>query len=237
MMKKINLKFTILTILNLALCLCLIIFKSPIKVPFLFNFKEEIVNLMPKWILLACAIIPTILFVLICTLKKKDNLNFFFKMLFVTALYENMLIMIYISGTDTFKLHTVSEIPISLFYVLPIPFYMLIGALKLKFAPYKSFSPFKNKYSLESEFVWKQAHIHASKVMFSVGFILTILAMVFAILRLLIVNLILLATAIIIVYILVMKNTIQISKKHAEMQAKKDKLNEKSKEEQPENNE
>lgn len=232
MKKNTNLKLIILTILNLAVCLCLVILKSPNQVPLLFNLKEEIIVLMPKWILLACAIIPALIFIFICTIKKYEQLNFFLKMIFVTTLYENMLIMINIAGTKSFELEQISEIPISLFYIVPIPFFMLIGALKLKFVPYKSFSPFKNKYSLESEFVWKQSHIHAYKVMFSVGFILTILTMVFAILRLFIVNLILLAIAIIIIYILVMKNTIQISKKHAEMQAKKDKLNEKAKDEQ-----
>lgn len=227
MKNKFNVKLFILTIINIAICLSLIIFKSPNKVPFLFNLKEEIILLLPKWILLVCVISPTLIFVLICIINKNKSLNFFLKMLFITALYENMLIMVYIAGTDTFSLNQISEIPISLFYIMPIPFFMMIGSIKLKYAPYKSFSPFKNKYSLEDEFVWKQSHIHSNKIMFPISFSLIILTIIFSFLRLLIVNIILILLSITIIYIFVIKETKQMSQKHAEMQAKKDRLNKK----------
>ncbi|MBR7172624.1 MAG: SdpI family protein [Clostridia bacterium] len=222
--KKLDLKSLILTIFNVIICLILIIFKSPEKVPLFFDFSEKIAVLGSKWFLLTCAIIPTILGIFISLTLKKPNLNFFLKMLFYICIYENMLILIYVSTTDVFMIGAKSEIPMSLVYFLPLSACMMLGGLKLKNLPYKSFSPFKNKLSTKSDVIWKQTHILASKLMFAIGFVMVVATMLFAILKLFIINLITIILAIIAIYIFVLRDSWLMNKKIAEMQAKKDKL-------------
>ena len=226
MMKKIDFKTTIIAATNLLVCLLLLIFKTPKKVPLFFSLSEKIAVLGSKWLLLACVIVPTILWIFIQLTQKKEALNFFLKMMFYTCIFENMLIMIYVSSVDGFAIGTLSEIPMSLVYFLPLSAYIMLGGLKIKDLPFKAFSPFKNKLTTSAEFVWKQTNFYARNVMFSVGFISVILTLIFAIFRLLIVNIITTVLAIIIIYILVLKSAKQMSSKFNEMQAKKDKLDE-----------
>ena len=226
MMKKLDFKTTILSITNLVVSLLLLIFKTPSKVPLFFDFGEKIAVLGSKWFLLACIIIPTILWVFIQLTQKKEQLNFFLKMMFYTCIFENMLILIYVSSVESFTVGTLSEIPMSLVYFLPFSAYIMLGGLKIKHLPFKAFSPFKNKLTTSAEFVWKQTHFYARNVMFSVGFISVILTLIFAIFRLLIVNIITTILAIIIIYILVLRAAKQMNNKVNEMQSKKDKLEE-----------
>ena len=137
-----------------------------------------------------------------------------------------MLIMIYVSSVKGFSVDTLSEIPMSLVYFLPLSAYIMLGGLKIKYLPFKAFSPFKNKLTTSAEFVWKQTHFYARNVMFSVGFISVILTLIFAIFRLLIVNIITTVLSIIIIYVLVLKAAKQMFDKYNEMQTKKDKLDE-----------
>lgn len=222
--KKFDLKTTFLMVFNLIICLILVIFKSPEKVPLFFDFGENIAILGSKWFLIASAIIPLILGIFVNLTMKKNNLNFFLKMLFYICIYENMLILIYVSATNSFVVGAKSEIPMSLVYFLPLSACMMLGALKIKFLPYKAFSPFKNKYSTESEFIWKQTHMFAKSFMFAVGFVNVVATMIFAIFRLLLINLIFIAASIIIIYIFVIREAMLMSKKHSQMQSKKDKL-------------
>lgn len=224
MSKKIDIKSTILAIINLVICLLLIIFKTPTKVPIFFDFREKIITLCSKWILIFCVIIPTILSIFINLTKKKDSLNFFLKMLFYTCIYENMLIFICTANTEIFKLDSLAEIPLSLMIFLPISAYMIIGSIKIKHLKYKAFSPFKNKHTLTTEFIWTQTHFYARNILFLVGFIFFILTIIFAIFRLLIINLICLILAIAIIYIFVIRESKQMHDKHKQMQDKKDKL-------------
>lgn len=224
MSKKIDIKSTILAVINLAVCLLLIILKTPAKVPIFFDFRENIIAFCSKWILILCVIIPTILCIIINLTKKKDSLNFFLKMLFYTCIYENMLIFICTANTECFALNSLYEIPLSLMLFLPISAYMIIGSIKIKHLKYKAFSPFKNKYTLSTEFIWTQTHFYARNILFLVGFIFFILTIIFAIFRLLIINLICLILAIAIIYFCVIRESKQMHNKHNEMQAKKDKL-------------
>ncbi len=226
MMKKLDFKTTVLSVTNFLVCMLLLVFKTPTKVPLFFDLNEKIAVLGSKWFLLSCVIIPTILGVVIQLTQKKEQLNFFLKMLFYTCIFENMLIFIYVSSTKSFATHTLSEIPMSLVYFLPFSAYIMLGGLKLKHLPFKAFSPFKNKYSTSSEFVWKQTHFYARNVLFSVGFISVILTMIFAIFRLLIVNFIVLILGIILIYILVNRQSKLMGSRQNEMQSKKDKLDE-----------
>jgi hypothetical protein len=134
--------------------------------------------------------------------------------------------MIYISSVDSFAVGSLSEIPMSLVYFLPLSAYIMLGGLKIKHLPFKSFSPFKNKHTCVAEFVWKQIHFYARNVMFSVGFIAVILTLIFAIFRLLIINFVTIVLGIIIIYILVNRQSKMMSKKQIEMQTKKAKLDE-----------
>ena len=224
MSKKFDLKITILTIFNLAICLCLIILKAPNSIPLFFSTNETICVLGSKWWLLISAIIPTALGIIINLTQNKTRLNFVLKMLFAVCLYENMLIMIYISATESFELSQTSEIPLSLIYFLPLSACIMIGGLKLKTIPYNSFSFFKTKYSTTSEFIWKQTHIFAKDITFAIGFILVIITMIFAIFRLFWFNLAIIIAGILTVYFLTLRESILMSKKFNKLQEAKDKL-------------
>ena len=224
MSKKIDLKTIIVAILNIVICLCLTIFASPKKVPLFFDLNEKIAVLCSKWFLIVCAIIPTILALFICITQKKQSLNFFLKMLFYVCIYENFLIMTYVSQTDVFEIGKITEIPMSLVYFLPLTACMTIGAVKIKFLPYKAFSPFKNKYSTASEFVWKQTHIYARNVLFAAGFISTVATLILSIFHLSIINFFVIIVAIAITYILVIRESKLMSDKHNDMQKRKDKV-------------
>lgn len=224
MNKKLDLKITILAALNLIICLCVIIFASPKHIPLFFDLNENVSLLGSKWFLLACIIIPTALAIAVNLTQNKQALNFFLKMLFVVCLYENMLIMITVSATNTFVTNTQSEVPMSLVFFLPIAGMMTIGAIKIKHLPFKAFSPFKNKYSMSDEFIWKQTHIFARDALFATGLLNLIATLILAIFRLLIVNFILLVLGIIILYALVIRESKLMNQKRSEMQAKKDRL-------------
>ncbi len=230
MNKKLDIKLTILIAFNFLICLFLIIFKAPNSVPLFFSTKETISVLGSKWWLLTSVILPTIIGIMSFIFYKKQNLNFVLKMLFYVCLYENMLIMIYVSATDTFVLNMKSEIPLSLIYFLPISACIMIGALKLKTLPYKSFSPFKNKFSCQTEFIWKQTHIFAKDITFAFGFILVIISMIMAIFRLFWINLIVMAVAILTIYFLTLREAVLMCKKNTQMQNKKDNLSKKQNE-------
>lgn len=226
MMKKLDFKTTIIAATNLLTSLLLLIFKAPKKVPLFFSITEKIAVLGSKWFLLSCVIVPTILWLVIQLTQKKEQLNFFLKMMFYTCIFENMLIMIYVASVESFAVGTFSEIPMSLVFFLPFSAYIMLGGLKIKYLPFKAFSPFKNNLTTSAEFVWKQTHFYARNVMFSVGFISVILTLIFAIFRLLIVNIITTVLSIIIIYVLVLRAAKQMSDKRGEMQSKKDKLDE-----------
>lgn len=225
--KKFDLKTTILAIFNFLVCGIILLFKSPAEVPLFFSFNEKIAVLGSKWFLLASIIIPSIIAVFVNLTIKKDHLNFFLKMLFFVCLYENMLIMIYISATDSFAKGAVSEIPLSLIYFLPLSGIVMISAQKLKTMPYKSISPFRNKYSIQAEFIWKQAHIFAKDIVFAAGFFMVIATMIFAIFRLLWINLIVVIIGILIPIILTYRESKLMSQKRSDMQQKQDNLNKK----------
>ena len=102
-MKKLDFKTTILMITNLLTSLLLLIFKTPKNIPLFFDLSEKIAVLGSKWFLLACTIIPTILWLVIQLTQKKEQLNFFLKMMFYTCIFENMLIFIYVSSTKSLQ--------------------------------------------------------------------------------------------------------------------------------------
>ena len=139
MMKKIDFKTTLIMSLNILICIPFIIFKSPKIIPLFFDLNEKIAILGSKWFLLACIIIPTILWLIIQVTQKKEHLNFFLKMLFYTCIFENMLIMIYVSSVENFALGTLSEIPMSLVYFLPLSAYIMLGGIKIKYLQFKAF--------------------------------------------------------------------------------------------------
>lgn len=235
MSKKLDLKITILTIFNIAICLCLIIFKAPQSVPLFFSPNETIAVLGSKWWLLASAFIPTALGIFINLTQNKTRLNFVLKMFFAVCLYENMLIMICVSATESFALKSVCEIPLSLIYFLPLSACIMIGGLKLKTIPFNSFSFFKNKYSSTSEFIWKQTHIFAKDITFAIGFILVIISMIFAIFRLFWFNLAIIIIAVLTIYFLTLRESVLMTRKFNKLQAAKEKLNKIVKDQEEEN--
>lgn len=176
-MNKNNIFTLSLGIINLAVTLCLLIFCVPEQIPLLVNLNEEIIVLCSKWILVINVSFPIIFSILSIILSKRKNLSFLFKVLLGIVLYENMLVFAYFGVEKTFAIGSASKIPLALSILMPLVVFGIIWSQKIKRLPYKCRFGLRNKYSLETEFLWKQIHLLASDTYFKsflIAFVLTI---------------------------------------------------------------
>ena len=176
-MNKNNVFTLSLGIINLVAALLLTIFCVPAQIPIIVNIKEEIVLLCSKWLLVVNIALPIIFSILAVVFSKKQSLSFVFKLALGIMTYENMLALTYFSVENNLTTHAVSQIPLGLSILMPIAVVGLIWALKIKRIPYKNWLGLKNKYSTETEFLWKQIHLLASDTYlksFLVSFAITI---------------------------------------------------------------
>lgn len=176
-MNKNNIFTLSLGIVNLAITLCLTIFCVPNSVPLIANFDEEIIVLCSKWLLVLNISLPLIFATLSIIFSKRKNISFLLKLLLGIMLYENMLVFAYFSVENSFSVGDTSQIPYALSILMPIAIFGVIWSQKMKRLPYKCRFGMRNKYSLETEFLWKQIHLLASDTYFKsflVAFVLMI---------------------------------------------------------------
>ncbi len=176
-MNKNNIFALIVGIINTILTLCLTIFCVPNNIPLIANFNEKIILLCSKWLLVINIALPLIFAVLSIIFSKRKNLSFLFKLLLGIMLYENMLVYAYLSIENNFSIDDASQIPYALSILMPITIFGVIWSQKIKRMPYKCRLGIRNKFSLETEFLWKQIHLLASDTYFKsflVSFVATI---------------------------------------------------------------
>lgn len=161
-MNKNNVFTLSLGIINFVAALLLTVFCVPSHIPLIVNLKEEIIVLCSKWLLVINIAFPIIFSLLAVIFSKRKNLSFLFKLMLGVMTYENMLTFVYFSVENDLTLGMVSQIPLALSVLMPIAVVGIIWAIKIKRIDYKCPLGIKNKYSIETEFLWKQIHLLAS---------------------------------------------------------------------------
>ena len=227
-MKKNIIIFTTFAIFTIICCLALLIFCVPNQIPTLLNFNETIAALGSKWLMLIGLSALLVIFVIAILIKNK-NLQTFFKSLFFVISFQNIIILAYYSLEKQFEIGLIYKIPTSITIFMPIAFLIIVWANLLKNIPYKSKIGINNKYSLETEFLWTQIHFIAKDKCFAAGCVLTLISLIFSLIRQPIILALLFLLILISTYVLINKEAKEIHKKYLEMKQRKDKLDEKKK--------
>lgn len=157
----------------------LLAFVVPENVPAVIGFDEKIVATFSKWWVVILCGLPLILAILQACLYKKCG-TFVFQYLIFVLTYENMLVLVYLCTATELSVGSLFALPVSLLIFLPLAFSTIVAAQKIKFLPYKSKLGIRNKFTLKSEFIWKQTHYIARDIFFFAGFALVICSIVFA---------------------------------------------------------
>lgn len=228
-MKKNKIIPIVIASLNLIICLSLLIFLVPNKIPFLSGLRDEIVFMGSKWWLLIGIVLPLIFMTF--TILVKDNLkNLIFTELIIFVSYNNMLGYSYFCTEAPFTIGELTQIPASLSLFLPIALATFIYGASIKNIPYKSILGVKSKRTTTTEFIWKQSHITASYHYRLSGFILFIVSIIFIFIHYPLIELIIFVIGLVIPRIVIEvganKMTIKyldMKKKHDHMQQKKNK--------------
>lgn len=229
-MKKNKIIVTILAGVLAITTLLLTIFCIPNKIPVCVGLTEKIILLGSKWILIANSVLPIALG---CAIFIKKTPSAILNFLLVLCFYENFLILSYFCLNQIFEIQTVSQIPLAASVFLPVACAVIYWSQKIKNAPYKSFWGIKNKYTTETEFIWKQIQIYSKDFVFGCGVILFLISIVFMFIRQPLIATGLFVIAFIITYLLVTKEAKHMYKKYKSMKAKKDKMEEDTSKETP----
>ncbi len=225
-MKKNRIFMAVLTISTQMLCLALLIFCKFSQIPTLISQNGLILAMGSKW-LLAISIGLCITFLVLSLTLKNKTLKTIFCSLCLILVFENLLLTAYFSIEKTFALNELFKIPSSILIFLPISALCLIFANILKTLPYKSCFGIKNKYSLETEFLWTQVQIIAKDKFLLCGIILTLVSLIFCFFNLFFVELALFAAIICITHLIIRKEAKAIFIKYQEMQKRKENLSKK----------
>lgn len=227
-MKKNSIFIIVLTLLCLSCGTLAIIFCMPDKIPMHISYQETIDLLCSKWLMFINLFIITLLAVLSISLKK-DYIKNLFSALFVSAFFDNTLIFAYYSLESSFEIGSAYKIPLSILIFLPLSFLIIVWAGQLKHLPFKSKFGIKNKLSCETEFLWAQTQIAARDKFVAIGLILMLISVIFALFKLILIETIIFILAIILAYILVIKDSAAAYKKYMDMKNRKDNLQKKNK--------
>lgn len=225
-MKKNKLLPIILASVNLVICLLLIIFLTPAKVPLIVDFHEKVAVIGSKWWLLIGACLP-IAFMVVAISTKGKYLKLVFTELIILVFYINMLGFSYFCAGEGFAIGEQSEVPISLVVFLPIALWLFIYGSIIKNLPYKHGFGVRSKNTQTTEFIWKQTHISASYHFRLWGFILIIVSSVFAFVRYPLIEICLFVVGLIVPRVVIEVNAIKMTKKYNEMAEKQERLSKK----------
>ena len=177
-MKKFKLTPIIITSINFVLCLMLLIFVTPNKIPLLSGIRDEIILIGSKWWMLLGIILPIIFMIFTLCLKNKF-LKLLFSELIIFTSYNNMLAYSYFCTDTYFAIGTTTQIPASLSIFLPISLAIFIYGATIKNISYKNKFGINSKRTTTTEFIWKQSHITASYHFMLTGLILFIVSIIF----------------------------------------------------------
>lgn len=222
-MKKNSIFILVLSILSLICGSFAIIFCMPTEIPLHISHQEIIDSLCSKWLIFINLFIIILLAALSLTLKK-EYLKRFFSALFFAAIFVNTLIFAYYSIESGFEIGTTYKIPLSILIFFPLSFLIIVWAGLIKNLPFKSPFGIKNKFSCKTEFLWIQTQIAARDKFVAIGFILMIISIIFALFKLIFIELIIFILAITLAYILVLKDAYSAYKKYMDMKTRKENL-------------
>ena len=164
--------------LNLVLCLSLLIFLVPNKVPLLSGIRDEIIVIGSKWWLIFGLVLP-IGFASLAVLSKDKLTQLLFSELTIFVVYNNMLGYSYFCTESPFALGEITSVPASLSIFLPIALATFLFGASIKNISYKNKFGILSKRTTTTEFIWKQSHITASYHYRLAGFLLFIVSIVF----------------------------------------------------------
>lgn len=225
-MKKNKIISIALASINLALCLCLLIFLTPSQVPLLVGIHEKIIVIGSKWWLISGIILPIILLIPLFLTKNK-HLQLLFVELIIFVVYNNMLAYSYFCTEKSFALGGISKIPISVAIFLPLALWIFIYGVAIKTIPYKNKFGICSENTQTTEFIWKQTHYLASYHFRLWGLILFIISIVFTFLRFPIIELAIFVIGLLTPRIYIEVQAKKMSNKYQDMKAKHDKFKKK----------
>ena len=220
-MKKNSIFIVITSILLTISNILLVIFCMPSQIPQHINIFNNIDLLCSKWLYFINLPIIFILTLYFIRAKKHES-KLFFKTLYLIFVFINTLTLVYYSIETSFTIESSYKIPLCLVTFLPLSILIIAWANILKTTPYKSWYGIKNKYSLETEFLWKQIHFSAQNKFFKAGIILLFSSLLFSLFNLLYVEIIIFFATIITANILLTKEAKSMWQKYIEMKNRKE---------------
>ena len=225
-MKKNKIIPIVIAFLNLIICLSLLIFLIPNKIPLMSGLRDEIIVIGSKWWLLIGIILPLI-FMTFALLVKENFINLIFTELIIFVTYNNMLGYSYFCTESPFTLGIISQIPASLSLFLPIALATFIYGASVKNITYKNVFGVKSKRTTTTEFIWQQSHLTASYYYRLSGFILFIVSIIFIFIHYPLIELIIFIIGLVIPRIVVEVGANKMTKKYLDMKKKQEHLEQK----------
>lgn len=223
-MKKNNLFMLIIGSVNFAVCLTLLFLCVPDQIAIAIDINEKITATASKWVLLINVFIPLLLAILSISLSYHKKTNSILAIMFLIFLYENILAFSYFSINSSFEIGELSEIPVAVSLFMPVSIIISYLGLKLKTATYNKKFGIRTKYSVATEFIWKHTHFYASNAYFGCGVFLFLISIIFMFVRLPYIELILLATSLITVFVLSNNQAKKMYKKYVQMESNKNRI-------------
>lgn len=214
--------------LNLVLCLSLLIFLVPNKVPLLSGIRDEIIIIGSKWWLISGLVLPIVFACLACLSKNKLT-QLLFSELTIFVTYNNMLGYSYFCTESPFIIGELTSVPASLSIFLPIALATFLFGASIKNISYKNKFGICSKRTTTTEFIWKQSHITASYHYRLAGFLLFIVSIVFVFIHYPLIELAIFVIGLIIPRIVVEVGAKKMSVKYADMKKKYDHVQKKNK--------
>ena len=158
--------------------LLLIIFCMPDKIPMHIDINQQIDSLFSKWFILI-ALALSVGLIISSILTKNKIYQKLINVLWFLTIFETLLASLYYSFEPTFNIGDFYKIPMGIAVGLPVSLIIITWANLLKNIPYKSKLGIKNKFTLETEFLWKQIHYDAKDKFFAAGFLLMLISIIF----------------------------------------------------------
>lgn len=220
MNKKDFLTFLSVSILNFLIGILLILFALPSVVPTIIGESEQIITTGSKWCLILNLVLPALVFCFMLFMRAKPRLIFLFKCIFCFITYQNVLIFMSYALTPAFVVGATYPVSLSLLLFLPLSCFIFVMGLKIKSQTYNTFPKLWKKQSTATEFLWKQTRFFAKTVITFTAFILFIVSIIFAFFKLWLIELGIVIFALIIDYLIILKNANDIFKKYTELQTK-----------------
>lgn len=205
------------------ICIILLFLCIPNEIPMHINLQENIDSLFSKWFLLI-SISLMILFATLSIIAKAKHTKHLSNAITINFIFLNLLIFLYYSLEKEFVIGLPYKIPLSVITFMPLSFLLIVWANVLKNIPYKSTFGIKNKYTIETEFLWTQIHFSAKDKFLIASFINFLLSIIFIFFKNIIIQLILFLLIFIIAHMLLQKESKSMYKKYLEMKARKENM-------------